>query len=254
MIKTRQLVISAFLAFTLQLACQADTNDISPSLVKAGLYSFELKNADIRDAVTALRSKLSIPVCFEMEDLDPGTQGITARERASAMKTDGTDPSAAAMMEDIAKDHPNSIVDWKLPRYNFKFENANVTDIVSTILKKYQSYNYRFDNTYLVVCPKSSILDFSIGNVTLSNKKLGEAIEEVMPTLQKKNISIAGPIGAMQSSPDPLISKISEINLDNVSAGVYLTRLCQASQPLTVWSLVGMKGSRLLTFTSVESK
>jgi hypothetical protein len=219
----------------------------------AGTYSLELKNVDIREAVDKLKTLLDVPICFEMEELDPSTQGITARERVRLMRESGADPASIAPYEAIAKEHPGSNVGWKLPRYDFVFKDAKISGILEQIFNSFKNYSYSFDNTFLVISPKSSALNFPVGKVDIKDKTLGAVLEEYRPLFLEKKIGVMGPMGQMPGMANPMQSQIDQINLESPTAAILLTRLCQGSSPIATWSLLGMKGSRILTFYPLQS-
>lgn len=219
-----------------------------------GTYSFELRNLDVREIVERLKGLLGIPICFEMEELDPSSQAISVRERLRIMKESGDDPAAIAAFESIAKERPDAVAGWKLPRYDFEFKNTTISGILEEIFRKCQNYTYSFDNTFLVITPKQSALKFSLKSVHIENKSIGEALKENAQLFQQENITVMSPMGGTPGMSDSLNSQIVRLNLESSEAKVYFTRMCQASSPLTTWSLLGMKGGRILTIFPAQTK
>jgi hypothetical protein len=209
-------------------------------------YSITLTHADIEHVVQALQQQVHVPVCFEMEDIDPKTQGITAREKLQEVKDWGDKGGELAMWEKIAKDTPDSICDWKLARYDFKIDNETAGEVVHSLLDKFTNYSYRFDNSYLIIRPKKSILDFEVDAPAITDKQPEDAIGALCASLTKKNLTLCGP--AYSFGP-PTISHVTMAAARNQNFANYLTSLCEASRPPTIWFVGGMKGSRIVTLT-----
>ena len=207
-------------------------------------YSVTLHDANIEHVVQELEKQLKIPICFETEELDPKTQGITVREKLQQAKDRDEKPSDFVMLEQIAKETPQSIVDWKLPRYDFKIEQKTADETIQVLLEKFTNYTYSFDQGYLIIRPKKSILDFVIDAPAMANKALVDAIQATTPSLAMRHISL---LELVMFAPDGSSrAKVSVPAQQKVNFAAYLTYLCETSRPPTTWFVGGMKGSRIL--------
>lgn len=211
-----------------------------------------IQDDDIRNVIQKLRKQYIFPICFELEELDPLSQGITATEAVASMKENqlSVDKEKLTFMEGIEKDNPNTIVGWRLEKYSFLINARNVNELLSQLERNVQNYHFRLDNGYVVVVPKKSPLSLEIPSISFSDTTIGDVMERIQGSLSKQGIvyienRLANPGGSLS-----LISSeaISHLSLETPTLHELLTRVAQAASTPVVWNIAGPKGSRILSF------
>ncbi len=240
---------------------QLSAQQTAPPSEIARHFKFRVPNADIREIVDAIEKKFDIPVCFEMEDLDPKTKAIRISDKITELESKVTattslgEKNILSTLRNIKATHPDAIVGWKLPRYSIEVEGIySLEEFLAKIFKQIPEYNYKIDNTYLVVFPKGkSILSFNIPRLKRRNTPTFEILRDLQTDFSSHSITLFH-TGGKQGGVDLAKVNISDIDLPETQCLIFLSRLCQASDPPLKWRLLGMKGSRLLTFYSLSIK
>jgi hypothetical protein len=252
--------ISAAMLLYLSLAAfsQSDTNLIEYLAARGGnapMPFLTAEKVDILKASNLLRESLSVPLCFETEALDPKEKGITVHQLKQSLEELSNTRSLTSAEQDrldvcksVEESNPNSIISWRLPVFRFDLQNATPQRIVDQFLDAYKDYILLRHNSSLVLRPRNSILDFTVEKIVLQNTSLGEALSTIAPQLAKRNIAVAsfGSNGVLQMP-------IEKINIEtNTPMEDVLTLLSESAGPDIYWFLGGMKGARVLSFSTIN--
>ena len=215
-------------------------------------------NLDASGTIQYLIEKTRFPICFELQALDLQTQAITAtqliktlqeKEKKDLLSLD--EQARLKNITEVAKEHPDSIVDWNIPRINRKISITDISEIPSLFCKLFPNYLSHLSNGSTIITPKESLLNFDIEPLSVKNKKLSEVMDMLAPALEKHKITFST-FHPRAQKKNILDRKIERLELPKMPAVEALTRIVQSLGPNVYWLLGGFDEERLLFISEVQ--
>ncbi len=270
--KKRHLLIISFIFCILLISCsnnsQRNTNSDSSRNINNDSQINVNNNSEpndskiemsldyntMADAISRLNASYKSRICFEELDFDKVSDGITAKQAITDWEKRSETRSLTVREKDAYDSLRNNMaqgritestrVDIKSQRFYGSYSGNTIGDVLDKLTSGSQ-YKWKENNGTYVVFPKDmSVLDFPV-SLSVSNKKLGDVIQNILSQgSQRTKFALAEFHIGLKPYPNIEERVIANLDIENIKAR---DALCQAVETVgsnVVWTLLGFKGER----------